>query len=622
MPTPVRSARPGHVLALVSGAQFMIILDLAIVNVALPSIQVDLGASQADLQWVVSATASPSAASCCSAAASPTSSGDDPCCHRARRLRRRLVRRRALAARSACWSPARVVQGLGGALVSPAALSILTTTFAEGPARNRALGVFGAVGGTAATVGMIAGGAADHRAGLAVGVPDERADRRRAHRRAVLAVPSAPRPARTSFDAAGALRDRRTGGRRVRHQPQRRARLAAASTLGLLAAGGALLGHLRPRRVTLGGAARPAGDVPQPRDLTPRPSSRPWCSARSSPRSTRARCSCSRSSATRRSSPASPGWLPPVSSLIVAALLAARLVGRFGAACVLVVGQLAMAAGCCTCRRRPPTRPTGPTCSPASSRSASASASRAVGVQVAAFTGVEPAISGLAGGMLETAREIGGAIGVAAVPRSPSPAPSTCSPRAGGRPDVALTAGFERATFVRRRDQRRRRRSTAAVVLRRDEHADIETTRRGHRRWRAPPEEDPRTMFDTTTTTPAATDRRCDVSPRWSRYRRALTAHCYRMLGFGLRGRRRRAGDDGAGVAQHRPLRGPGAVRGLALPDRHQRLPQHALQRPRPPGPADGPRPAPSRGSPLPDPRPRRRGSARSPTPGCRHPAS
>ena len=58
---------------------------------------------------------------------------------------------------------------------------------------------------------------------------------------------------------------------------------------------------------------------------------------------------------------------------------------------------------------------TGPICSPASSGIGVGIGLSAVAVQVAAFTGVEPAVSGLAGGMLETAREVGGAVGVAAV---------------------------------------------------------------------------------------------------------------------------------------------------------------------------------------------------------------
>src|SRR5213078_4889368 len=53
---------------------------------------------------------------------------------------------------------ARAIQGLGAAIISPAALSIITTTFDEGPERNKALGIWGAIGGSGAAVGVLAGG--------------------------------------------------------------------------------------------------------------------------------------------------------------------------------------------------------------------------------------------------------------------------------------------------------------------------------------------------------------------------------------------------------------------------------------------------------------------------------
>ena len=128
---PIRP--PGLVLALVCGAQFMIILDLAIVNVALSSIQADLGASQADLQWVVVGYGLTLGGFLLLGGRLADVLGRRPVLIAGLAdLRRRLAGRRpggSLGVLVAC----RVVQGLGGALVSPAALSILTTTFAEGP---------------------------------------------------------------------------------------------------------------------------------------------------------------------------------------------------------------------------------------------------------------------------------------------------------------------------------------------------------------------------------------------------------------------------------------------------------------------------------------------------------
>src|SRR5690348_335595 len=139
--------RKWYALALLSAVQFMVVLDIAIVNVALPSIQADLGFSQENLQWVISAYAL-------------TFGGFLLLGGRAADLigRRRvfLVGLLVFTAGSIfaglAWDDvsligARAVQGLGAAVISPAALSILTTTFSEGRDRNIALGVWGAVGG-------------------------------------------------------------------------------------------------------------------------------------------------------------------------------------------------------------------------------------------------------------------------------------------------------------------------------------------------------------------------------------------------------------------------------------------------------------------------------------------
>jgi EmrB/QacA subfamily drug resistance transporter len=145
-------------LALLSVVQFMVVLDIAIVNVALPSIQIDLGFSQENLQWVISAYAL-------------VFGGFLLLGGRAADL---LGRRRifivglvvfsvgSLLAGFA-WSEAsligaRALQGLGAAIISPAALSILSVTFAEGRERNIALGVWGAVGGFGAAAGVLLGG--------------------------------------------------------------------------------------------------------------------------------------------------------------------------------------------------------------------------------------------------------------------------------------------------------------------------------------------------------------------------------------------------------------------------------------------------------------------------------
>src|SRR2546425_9320607 len=145
-------------LALLSAVQFMVVLDIAIVNVALPSIQVDLGFSEQNLQWVISAYAL-------------FFGGFLLLGGRAADL---LGRRRiflvgivlftvasllaGLAWSEAALISARALQGLGAAVITPAALSILSTTFIEGRERNIALGVWGAVGGFGAAAGVLLGG--------------------------------------------------------------------------------------------------------------------------------------------------------------------------------------------------------------------------------------------------------------------------------------------------------------------------------------------------------------------------------------------------------------------------------------------------------------------------------
>jgi EmrB/QacA subfamily drug resistance transporter len=145
-------------LALLSVVQFMVVLDIAIVNVALPSIQVDLGFSQENLQWVISAYALFFGGFLLLGGRSADLLG-----------RRRIflgglvVFTLASLFAGLAWSEAslitaRAVQGLGAAIITPAALSILSTTFHEGRERNIALGVWGAVGGFGAAAGVLMGG--------------------------------------------------------------------------------------------------------------------------------------------------------------------------------------------------------------------------------------------------------------------------------------------------------------------------------------------------------------------------------------------------------------------------------------------------------------------------------
>jgi EmrB/QacA subfamily drug resistance transporter len=192
-------------LLLLAAAQFVVVLDASIVNVALPSIGRDLQFSQDDLSWVVNAYVLVFGGFLMLGG----------------RLADLLGRRRIFVtglivfagaslagglAQSESWLiAARAVQGLGGALLSPAALSLLTVLFAEGAERNRAMGVWGAVAGSGGAAGVLLGGMLTQWAGwewvLFVNVPVASA----AALAALRVLPESRTEGRRHFDIAGAV---------------------------------------------------------------------------------------------------------------------------------------------------------------------------------------------------------------------------------------------------------------------------------------------------------------------------------------------------------------------------------------------------------------------------------
>ena len=240
----ISARRRWGALALIVTAQFMVILDVAIVNVALPSIKSDLGFSEAGLQWVVSAYAIVFGGTLLLGG----------------RLADVLGRRRLFiggllffAATSLlcglAWSGGslvafRALQGLGGAVLAPASLSLLMTSFAEGPERNRALGIYGAASGSGAAVGVLLGGVLTNYLGwewiFFINVPVGIA--------AALLAPAVLRESRAElaprhFDLRGAVAV--TGGLMVLVYALSRAPQhgwGAGSTIGLLAVAAAAIG--------------------------------------------------------------------------------------------------------------------------------------------------------------------------------------------------------------------------------------------------------------------------------------------------------------------------------------------------------------------------------------------
>ena len=253
-------------LALIVTAQFMVILDVAIVNVALPSIQVDLGFSDASLQWVVSAYAIFFGGALLLGGRLADLFG----------RRRLFMSGLALFGASSllcgiAWSEGsliafRAVQGLGGALLAPAALALLMTTFAEGRDRNRALGIYAAASGSGAAAGVLLGGVLTsylHWSWIFfINVPV-----------AVAAIALAPVLLRESradldhrhFDLAGCRLDHgRPDAARLRAHAGDDGRLGRAVTVGLLVASAALVARVPRDRAPLAAAAATAADLPAP----------------------------------------------------------------------------------------------------------------------------------------------------------------------------------------------------------------------------------------------------------------------------------------------------------------------------------------------------------------------
>ncbi|TMK28584.1 MAG: MFS transporter [Actinobacteria bacterium] len=158
MSTELHDRKRWIALAVIVAAQFMVVLDVAIVNVALPSIKNDLHFTQESLQWVITAYSILFGGVLLLGG----------------RMADLLGRRRLFMAGLAlftassllnglAWSEGsliafRALQGLGGALLAPAALSILTTMFREGRERNLALGIWGAASGSGGAAGVLLGG--------------------------------------------------------------------------------------------------------------------------------------------------------------------------------------------------------------------------------------------------------------------------------------------------------------------------------------------------------------------------------------------------------------------------------------------------------------------------------
>jgi len=406
----------GAILALACAAQFMVVLDLAIVNVALPSIQRDLGVGQSTLQWVVIAYGLLLGGFLMFGG----------------RLGDLIGRRRILVTGLAVFSSAsllaglshsagllltaRGLQGFGAAMIAPTALSILAVTFAEGPERNRALGIFGAVGGTSASIGVIASGLLTDGPGwrwvFFINVPI-----------GVVLIASAfvvlardhGQRSRNKFDAGGATTI--TGGLLLLVYALNRGAdhgWTSTSTLVLFGVAGLLL----------------AGFV-----AVESRSQAPLVPAAALRHRTLVAANLSAFFAfgaffsfiflgslmmqqVLGYSPTKTGvsWLATsVTAFVASGLTGARLVGTVGVRKLLIAGLTLMALGMLWLARVPANADYVRDLLPAFLAAGVAIGFCAPSLQISALTGVAESSAGVASGLVETMREVGGATGVAAV---------------------------------------------------------------------------------------------------------------------------------------------------------------------------------------------------------------
>ena len=424
----------------------MVVLDIAIVNVALPSIQTDLGFSQESLQWVVSAYALFFGGFLLLGGRVSDIVG-----------RRRvfvaglIVFTGASLLSGLAWSEgaligARALQGLGAAMITPAALSILSTTFAEGKERNAALGAWGAVGAFGAVAGVLLGGVLTDAlswewiffVNIPVGVAG-----------LVLApiLLNESRDARVkSFDVPGAVLV--TSGLVVlvyathARQPLRLGLDRDDRTLHRRGGAARLLPRLG---VADGRAADAVLDLPaahgrrrERRRADPRDGA-----LRDVPRCSR--CTCSRCSGTRPCEPAS-AYLAVAGTAILWSGVAAQLVNRVGVKPVLVAGMAFMSAGLLYFTQVSVGGSYLGDLLPGFLLISIGMGFSFVPISIAALAGVQPAEAGLASGLINTSQQIGGALGIAVLSAVASSSTNDALASGSSLP-VALTDGFHAAFY-------------------------------------------------------------------------------------------------------------------------------------------------------------------------------
>jgi EmrB/QacA subfamily drug resistance transporter len=445
--TPTQDRR-GLALILLAAAQFVVVLDASIVNVALPSIGSDLHFSEANLQWVVNAYVLVFGGFLLLGG----------------RMADLLGRRRVfiaglvlfglaslvggLANSEGMLIAARAVQGLGGALLSPAALSIITTTFPEGSERNKALGVWGAVAGAGGAAGVLLGGVLTDSLGwewvFFVNTPVTLAAAAWAR---ILLVESRSEGARRHFDTFGAVTV--TAGLSLLVYTMVRTNengWGSATTIGLFAVSAALLVAF-----VVWEQRSPAPLVPfrifRIRNLTAANIVGLLIGASLFSMFFFVSLYMQR---VLGYSPLKAGlsYLPLAVTIIISAGVASQLVTRLGHKPVLVGGMVLVAVGLLLFSSVSPDGSFLSDVLPASLIAAAGLGFSFVPVTIASQTGVQGEDAGLASGLINTSQQIGGALGLAVLSTIATSKTGDVLAGAHGAqsalPD-ALTQGFQSA---------------------------------------------------------------------------------------------------------------------------------------------------------------------------------
>jgi len=447
MSQSIATERKWLALALLAAAQFVVVLDASIVNVALPSIGRDLHFSQDDLSWVINAY-------------TLTFGGFLLLGGRMADL---LGRRRmfvgglilfalaslagGLANSETQLIVARAVQGLGAALLSPAALSLVTVIFKEGAERNKALGVWGAVAGSGGAVGVMLGGMLTQWAGwewvLFVNVPIGLA----AAAIATRLLPESRNEGARHFDFAGAVSV--TAGLSILVYALVDAASAgwgSTQTIGLIALSAVLLGAFVAIERSSRAPLVPFPGIFRIRTITGINLTALFVAA--SLFSMFFFISLYMQQVLGYDAlKAGISYLPLAFGIIVSAGLASGLTTRFGFKPVLISGLLLTSAGLIWFAQ---VSPDGGYVSDILFPSLLAAVGLGlafVSMTVAAVSGVEAHEAGLASGLINTSQQVGGALGLAVLATVANS--RTGDVIAGGASQaVALTEGFQRAFMV------------------------------------------------------------------------------------------------------------------------------------------------------------------------------